>query len=126
MKLRNLVKQAARVSGSPSILGLVVALSMQIFSGSAHSQTSYPNRPVTLVVPVPPGGILDTVARMVMPSMAQTLGQPVVIDNKAGASGNIAASFVARDGLRATWAYRSLVARNLVMDFIEQQTTEVA
>jgi len=38
----------------------------------------------------------------------------------------IAASFVARDGLRATWAYRSLVARNLVIDFIEQQTTEVA
>ena len=41
----------------------------------------------------------------------------------------ITASFVARDGLRATWAYRSLVARNLVLDFIEeqtQQTTEVA
>jgi xanthine dehydrogenase small subunit len=38
----------------------------------------------------------------------------------------IAASFVARDGLRATWGYRSLVARNLVLDFIEQQTTEVA
>jgi xanthine dehydrogenase small subunit len=38
----------------------------------------------------------------------------------------IAASFVARDGLRATWAYRSFVARNLVIDFIEQQTTEVA
>ena len=82
MPLRNLVKQAARVSGSPSILGIVVALSMQILSGSAHSQTSYPNRPVTLVVPVPPGGILDTVARMVVPSMAQTLGQPVVIDNR--------------------------------------------
>lgn len=53
MPLINLVKQAARVSGSPSILGIVVALSMQILSGSAHSQTSYPNRPVTLVVPVP-------------------------------------------------------------------------
>jgi xanthine dehydrogenase small subunit len=41
----------------------------------------------------------------------------------------IAASFVARDGLRATWAYRALVARNLVLDFIEEQTqstTEVA
>ena len=38
----------------------------------------------------------------------------------------IAASFVARDGLRATWAYRSLVARNLVLDFIEEQTSEVA
>jgi tripartite-type tricarboxylate transporter receptor subunit TctC len=60
------------------------------------SQTSYPARPVTLVVPVPPGGILDTVARMVIPSMTQTLGQPIVVDNKAGAGGNIAASFVAK------------------------------
>jgi xanthine dehydrogenase small subunit len=38
----------------------------------------------------------------------------------------IADSFVARDGLRATWAYRSLVARNLVLEFIENQTAEVA
>lgn len=65
-------------------------------AGSALSQTRYPTRPVTLVVPVPPGGILDNVARMVVPSMSQSLGQPVVIDNKAGAGGNIAASFVAK------------------------------
>ena len=84
MPYRNLVKQAARVSSSPSILGIVVALSMQILSGSAHSQTSYPNRPVTLVVPVPPGGILDTVARMVMPSMAQTLSDVSVCETNRG------------------------------------------
>ncbi len=64
--------------------------------GSSWAQAPYPSRPVTLTVPVPPGGILDTVARMVLPSMAQTLGQPVVIDNKAGAGGNIAATAVAR------------------------------
>jgi len=73
-----------------------LALGMALCTGSAFSQTSYPARPVTLVVPVPPGGILDTVARMVIPSMTQSLGQPIVIDNKAGAGGNIAASFVAK------------------------------
>ncbi len=93
---KKFVAQAGRVGGFASTLGIVLALGLQLFSGSAQSQTNYPNRPVTMVVPVPPGGILDTVARMVMPSMAQTLGQPVVIDNKAGAGGNIAASFVAK------------------------------
>lgn len=72
-----------------------VALCLAAMSGSAWSQT-YPSKPVTLVVPVPPAGILDTVARMVAPSMAQTLGQPVMIENKSGAGGNIAATAVAR------------------------------
>ena len=56
----------------------------------------FPNKTVTLVVPVAPGGILDTVARMIAPSMSKALGQPVVVDNKPGASGNIGASAVAR------------------------------
>jgi tripartite-type tricarboxylate transporter receptor subunit TctC len=45
---------------------------------------------------VAPGGILDTVARMIAPEMSTQLGQPVIVDNKAGASGNIAATFVAK------------------------------
>ena len=57
---------------------------------------SFPAKPVTLVVPVAPGGILDTVARMIAPSMTRSLGQPVVVDNKPGASGNIGAAAVAR------------------------------
>jgi tripartite-type tricarboxylate transporter receptor subunit TctC len=51
---------------------------------------------VTLIVPVAPGGILDTVARMVAADMAKQLGQPVVVDNKPGASGNIGAALVAK------------------------------
>lgn len=62
---------------------------------SAHAQT-FPIRPVTLIVPVPPGGILDYVARLVAPPLSKALGQPVVVENKAGASGNIAATYVAR------------------------------
>jgi tripartite-type tricarboxylate transporter receptor subunit TctC len=94
------VKQFSAINGSAGVmaskLAIVLALSLQLLPGAAQSQTNYPNRPVTLVVPVPPGGILDAVARMVVPSMTQTLGQPFVIDNKAGAGGNIAASYVAK------------------------------
>ena len=57
---------------------------------------AFPNNPVTLVVPVAPGGILDTVARMISPTMSKRLGQPVVVDNKPGASGNIGATLVAK------------------------------
>lgn len=75
---------------------LMLALCLFLGSSLALAQASFPSRAVTLVVPVPPGGILDSVARMIIPSMAQTLGQPVVIDNRAGAGGNIAASYVAK------------------------------
>lgn len=79
----------------PKKLGALALLLAAIVAPCA-AQPAYPERAVTLVVPVPPGGILDTVARMVTPSMGSTLGQPVVIDNRAGAGGNIAASAVAR------------------------------
>lgn len=96
MRPKKLLQLAGITGAITSKLGIVLAFSLLMASGLAQSQSNYPNRPVTLVVPVPPGGILDAVARMVMPSMAQTLGQPIVIDNKAGAGGNIAASFVAK------------------------------
>ncbi len=74
----------------------LTALAFGLALSLAAAQPAFPNRAVTLVVPVPPGGILDTVARMVVPSMTQSLGQAVIIDNKAGAGGNIAASAVAK------------------------------
>jgi tripartite-type tricarboxylate transporter receptor subunit TctC len=57
---------------------------------------AFPSKPITFIVPVPPAGILDTVARMVVPSMSATLGQSIVVDNRSGAGGNIAASAAAR------------------------------
>ncbi|HSW84478.1 MAG TPA: hypothetical protein VLH12_13435, partial [Usitatibacter sp.] len=44
-------------------------------------QSPFPSRPVALIVPVAPGGILDTVARMIAPEMSKQLGQPVIVDN---------------------------------------------
>ena len=51
---------------------------------------AWPARPIRLVVPFPPGGLVDTMARLIGPRLAQELGQPVVIDNKPGAGGNLA------------------------------------
>ena len=57
---------------------------------------SYPNKPIRLVVPFPPGGAVDFYARVVQPALSEALGQPIVIDNKAGASGMVGATIVAQ------------------------------
>jgi tripartite-type tricarboxylate transporter receptor subunit TctC len=61
-----------------------------------HAQPAWPTRPVRLVVAYPPGGVSDTVARALADRLAPALGQPVVIENKAGASGSIGLDAVAK------------------------------
>jgi len=56
---------------------------------------AFPTRPVTIVVPAPPGGTADTVVRTVVPKLSAALGQPVLVENRAGASGMIASQHVA-------------------------------
>ena len=63
--------------------------------GSALAQT-YPSRPITMVVSFPAGGASDTIARVVAEGMRSSLGQPVIIENVAGAAGSIATGRVAR------------------------------
>ena len=63
---------------------------------AAHAQDSYPSKPITLVVPVPPGGASDFIARTVGQKLSDALGQPVVISNRGGASGTIASDNVAK------------------------------
>jgi len=62
----------------------------------ARAQEAFPSRPVTLIVPFPPGGSTDVIARIVAEAMRPSLGQPVVIDNRAGAGGSVGTAFVAR------------------------------
>lgn len=57
---------------------------------------SYPNRAIRIVVPFAPGGATDIIARVIGQKLSEQVGQPVVIDNKAGANGNIAAEYVAK------------------------------
>ncbi|MGA6964718.1 MAG: tripartite tricarboxylate transporter substrate-binding protein, partial [Xanthobacteraceae bacterium] len=64
-------------------------------AGLASAQT-YPSRPITLVVPFPPGGVTDAIARIIQDSMSQSLGQQIIIENIGGAGGMIAAGHAAR------------------------------
>jgi tripartite-type tricarboxylate transporter receptor subunit TctC len=73
------------------IAGLVLLASV----APALAQT-YPNRPITIVVGYPPGASSDLLARTVGEPLAAVLGQPVLIDNRAGAGGNVAAAYVSR------------------------------
>jgi tripartite-type tricarboxylate transporter receptor subunit TctC len=65
-------------------------------AGSAFAQANYPSRPVNMVVGFAPGGGTDTVARILAKTVGEALGQQVVVENKAGAGGNIATDHVAK------------------------------
>ena len=79
-------------------------------AGAALAQ--FPERPVTMIVPFPPGGVADTVARPIAEAMTAALKQPVIIENKAGAGGGIGMAYVAKakpDGHTILMALSSLV-----------------
>src|SRR3569832_2288934 len=66
------------------------------FAANAFAQAGYPTKPLTMVVPFPPGGVADTVARPVAEAMSRERGQAVVIENRAGAGGGIGMGYVAK------------------------------
>lgn len=78
----------------------------------------FPSRPLSLVVPAPPGGIVDSTARLVAEPMGRILGQPVVVDNRGGASGNIGYAHAARsaaDGYTLLTSYSAFHIANPVL-----------
>ena len=74
---------------------LLLATATLLFAALAHAQP-YPSRPIRVIVPYPAGGGTDLVMRAIQPVLNERLGQPVVIDNRPGASGSIGAEIVAR------------------------------
>jgi tripartite-type tricarboxylate transporter receptor subunit TctC len=85
----------------------------------------YPDKPVHLIVPFPPGGGADILARTISPRLSQALGKPIVVENKPGAGGNVGAEFVARAapdgytllyGTNGTHGINASLYRNLRFD----------
>src|SRR5258706_14085068 len=72
---------------------LAVAVLALVFSHAVFAQGSFPSKPITMVVGFEPGGGTDTVARVVAKFLADNVGQQVVVENRAGAGGNIAVDY---------------------------------
>ena len=90
---------------------------------------AWPARPVRLVVPFPPGGLIDNMARLVGSRLSQELGQPVVIDNKPGAGGNVGAAEVARapaDGYTLLMASPALTISPAIYKNLPYQPSQLA
>lgn len=89
MNLSHARRQMLRLAGL-SLLAITAAV------GPAHSQSAFPTKPLTLIVPYPPGGGTDALARVIAQRLAEVLGQPVVIDNRPGAGGTVGSAIAAR------------------------------
>lgn len=97
-------------------IGVGTLLTMVFFSiAPVAAQERYPSRAVRLLVPVPPGGVLDILARLLAPRMSDALKQNIIVENRAGANGNIAVEFVAKsqpDGLNVLFGQVSNLTVN--------------
>ena len=93
---------------------LVLIAAVVLCAGGAVAQERYPQRPLRIVVPFAPGGSTDIIARLIGERLSGALGQPVVIENRAGAAGNIGAEAVARsapDGYTLLMATTGVISR---------------
>ena len=104
---------------------LVLTLCSALLAGAvlpAAAQTDYPNRPIKVIVPYPPGGVSDGSTRAIMERLSAQLGQPIVIDNKAGAASTVASNYVASqspDGYTLYAAPVSLVVNPILQNAVQ-------
>ena len=101
-------------AGRGELIMLAVALALLATGASAATQP-YPTKPLRFVLPFPPGGGTDALARIIGPRLHDALGQPIVIDNRPGATGNIAAEIVAKaapDGYTLALTFANILTVN--------------
>jgi tripartite-type tricarboxylate transporter receptor subunit TctC len=110
---------------SPALASLLVMCVSGAWSLSATAQQPYPTKAIRVVVPFPPGGSVDPIARMIAQKLTESMGRQVVVDNRGGANGVIGTELVARaapDGYTllhlgaSTHVVNSLLVRNLPYD----------
>ncbi|MGJ7578688.1 Bug family tripartite tricarboxylate transporter substrate binding protein [Variovorax sp. RHLX14] len=107
-----------RAMCAASLYSIALCASFASLPAFAQSAAGFPSKPVTIVVPNPPGGVVDSSARLAADPMSRLLGQAVVIDNRGGASGNIAYQMVARapkDGYTLLASYSAYHVGNPAM-----------
>jgi tripartite-type tricarboxylate transporter receptor subunit TctC len=78
------------------IKALAISASLAAVPSAASAQAAYPSRAIKIIVPAPPGGAIDTIARVIGDKLAVTMGQPVIIDNRPGASNNLGTDVLAK------------------------------
>jgi tripartite-type tricarboxylate transporter receptor subunit TctC len=113
-----------------STMRMVLATAAMVVAAAVGGQT-FPSRPVTLTVGFAPGGGTDTAARIIAQKLSENLGQSVVVDNKAGAGGNIAAQHIATaapDGytIHLTSVGPMAVAPHIVKDLAYDPKRDIA
>ena len=102
----------------PSVRVIAVAGAVMLLSSCAASAQAWPTRPVTMMVPFPAGGTADLLARATAQALSEELGQQFVVENRAGAGGNLAAAAVAKaapDGTSLLFASQAQAAFNKFM-----------
>ena len=77
-------------------LSVVVATGACFYAAAVAAQSAYPNKPIRLIAPSSAGGPVDVIARILSPAWSEALGQQIVIDNRAGAAGQIGSEMVAK------------------------------
>ncbi len=98
--------------------GLVAAVAL-VCPGAAMAQDNFPSKPIRMVLPFPPGGVTDLLARALAEKLAPRLGQPVIVDNKPGAGTVLASDLVAKapaDGYTLLLAASSLGTAPLIYE----------
>ena len=106
---------------------LVAAATLAVVS--AFAQAQYPTKPVKIVVPWPPGGAVDTIGRLIADNISQPLGQPVVVENKAGAAGAIGSELVAKsepDGYTLLMGSTTVISVNPALQQLPYKPTDFA
>ena len=103
---------------SPRLMWLAVACLVSAVASPFAAAQNYPTKPIHIIVPLPPGGSNDVLARILGQKMSESFGQPVIVENKPGAAGNIATDFMAKtegDGYYIAIAPNQTMAVNPVL-----------